>query len=74
MANSQGEFPPNIRVECPNCGYSNPVAFKYAEVNTADYEGVCESDLEAGGLCGSALLVTVTVPENIEPLEDIEEE
>ena len=73
MASHQGDFPVTIRVECPKCGYFNPLALKFAEGNTADYEGVCESELEAGGLCGAVLLVTVTVPEDIEALEDIEE-
>ena len=74
MANNQGEFSPTIRVECPRCGYFGPVALRFAEGNTVDYEGVCESELEAGGLCGAAILVTVTVPEDHEALEDIEEE
>jgi len=74
MANRQGEFSPDIRVECPQCGCFSPVTLRYAEGNTGDYEGVCESELEAGGLCGAALLVTVTVPEDIEALGDTEEE
>ena len=74
MVTQQSEFPPTIRVECPSCGFFNPVALRFAEGNTADYEGVCESELEAGGLCGAALLVTVTVPEDIEALDDAEEE
>ena len=71
MANRQAEFSPNIRVECPRCGFFSPMALRFTEGSTGDYEGVCESELEAGGLCGAALLVTVTVPED---LEDIEEE
>ena len=74
MASRQGKFPPTIRVECPSCGLFSPVALRYAEGGTADYEGVCESELATGGLCGAALLVTVTVPEDIEALEDFEEE
>ena len=74
MANRQGEFPPTIRVECPNCGFFTSVALRYAEGNTADYEGVCKSELAAGGLCGAALLFTVTVAEDIEALEDTEGE
>ena len=74
MVSRQGEFPPSIRVECPRCGFFSAVALRYAEGNTADYEGVCESKLETRGLCGAALLLTVTVPEDLEALEDIEEE
>ena len=32
MASRQGELPPTIRVECPNCGFFNPVALRFAEV------------------------------------------
>jgi len=74
MANRQGEFSAAVRVECPKCDFFGPVALRHAEGNTADYEGVCESKLEAGGLCGAALLLTVTVLEDLEALEEIEEE
>ena len=74
MVRRQGEYPPSIRVECPNCGFFGPVSLRYAEGNTADYEGVCESELQSGGLCGAALLVTLTVPEDIEAFEDTDEE
>ncbi len=73
MASHRSEFPQTVRVECPNCGSFSLVALRHAEGATADYEGVCESELDAGGLCGAALLVSVTVPEDIEALEDIEE-
>ena len=71
MVSRQGELPSSIRVECPNCGFFSPVALSYAEGTTADYEAVCESELGAGGLCGAALLVTVTVPEDLAGMEGI---
>ena len=74
MVSRRRELPSTIRTECPHCGFFSPLALRYAEGTTADYEAVCESELEAGGLCGAALLVTVTEPEDIEVLEDIEEE
>ena len=74
MVRRQGEYPPSIRVECPSCGFFSPVTLRYSEGNTADYEGVCESELQGGGLCGAALLVTLTVPEDIEAFEDTDEE
>jgi hypothetical protein len=40
----------------------------YSEGGTTDYEGLCESELASGGLCGAALLVTVTLGEDIEEL------
>ena len=73
MANRPSDFPSSIRVECPNCGQLGPVAIRYAEGNTAEYEEVCESELEGGRLCGAALMVTVTRTEDIEELEDLEE-
>ncbi len=66
MVDPPREFPSSIRVECPNCGGFSPVALRYVEGGTADYEGVCESELETEGLCGVALLVTVTLPEEEE--------
>jgi len=69
MVRRQNEFPPSIRVQCPNCGFFNPVTLRFSEAGTADYEGVCESELAAGGLCGAALLVTVTLPEEEEEIE-----
>ena len=72
MANRQGEFPPTIQVECPECGFFNTVTLRYAEGSKADYAGVCGSELGAGGFCGASLLDTITVAE--EALEDVEEE
>jgi len=65
----QNEFPPSIRVECPNCGFFSSVTLGFSETGTADYEGVCESELEGGGMCGAALLVTVTLLEAEEGIE-----
>ena len=74
MISHQGEFPSTIRVECPNCGQLGPLALRYAEGSTAEYEGLCESELEGGRLCGAALLVTATRTEDLDALEDLEEE
>ena len=68
MASRKGELPASIRVECPNCGYFSPVSLMFFEGGTGDYEGLCESELEAGGLCGAALLVTITISEDVEEL------
>jgi hypothetical protein len=69
MASHQGELQPTIRVERPKCGYFTAVALRYAEGDTAHYEGLCESELVAGGLCGVALLVTISLPEEIKEEE-----
>ena len=66
MSSYQSEFPSTIQVECANCGHLNPLGLRYVENGVADYEGVCENELEAGGHCGAASLVTVTRPEEIE--------
>ena len=68
MVSSHGELPSSIRVECPSCGFFSPVTLMYSEGGTTDYEGLCESELASGGLCGAALLVTVTLGEDIEEL------
>ena len=69
MVRHQNELPPTIRVECPNCGFFSPVTLRFSEAGTADYEGGCESELAGGGLCGTALLVTVTLPAEEEEIE-----
>ena len=66
MSSNQSEFPSKVRVECLRCGYFNQLGLRYAGDSVADYEGVCENDLEANGTCASALLVTVTLSEEIE--------
>ena len=70
----QSAFPSSIRVECPNCRQLSPVALTYSEGSTAEYESLCEAELEGGGLCGAALMVAATRTEDIEALEDVEEE
>ena len=64
MASRHSELPPSIRVECPNCGFFSPLTLMFFEGGIGDYEGLCESELASGGLCGAALLVTVTLSEN----------
>ncbi len=66
MASRRSELPSSIRVECPSCGYFSPVALMFFEGGTGDYESLCESELKSGGLCGAALLVTVTLSETTE--------
>ena len=66
MGSSQNEFPPSIRVECPNCGFFGPVTLTFAEGGTADYEGLCGSELPSGDVCGASLLVTVTLPDVVD--------
>ena len=69
MVSRQHEFSPSIRVECPSCGFFSPVTLRFSEAGTADYEGICECELEGGGMCGAALLVTVTLSEEAEEIE-----
>ena len=63
MSSSQSDFRSTVRVECGNCGRINRLGLRYVENVVADYEGICENELASGGLCGAALLVTVTLPE-----------
>ena len=65
MSSSQSEFKATVRVECAKCGYNNQLGLRYVEGGVADYEGVCGNELENEGLCGAALLMTVTLPEEI---------
>lgn len=46
------------------------MVLKQAEGDTADYEGAYESAVDAGGACGTALILTVTVREDLEDLEE----
>ena len=73
MASRPNIFPSSIQVECPDCGQLGPVALRHAEGNTAEYEDLCEFELEGGRPCGAALMVTVTRTEDIEELEDLDE-
>ena len=57
-----GEFPSTVRVQCPNCGIFASISLKDTEGDTGDYEGICDADLEGGGLCGASLLLTVSLP------------
>ena len=63
MASRYGELPSAVRVQCPNCGVFAAVSLKYAEGDTGDYEGECDTKLEGGGLCGASLLLTVAIPQ-----------
>ena len=63
MVSPYGELPSTVRVQCPNCGVFAAISLKYTEGDTGDYEGVCDAELEGGGLCGASLLLTVTLPE-----------
>ena len=66
MVSRQGEFPPSIQTECPNCGFFSSVTLGYVDGGTADYEGLCESELPGGGVCGASLLVTVTLADVVD--------
>lgn len=63
MVSRYGELPSTVRVQCPNCGDFAAISLSYTEGDTGDYEGVCDAELEGGGLCGASLLLTVTLPE-----------
>ena len=62
MVSRYGELPSTVRVQCPNCGVFASISLKYTEGDTGDYEGVCDAELEGGGLCGASLLLTVSLP------------
>ncbi len=64
-----GKIPPSIEVKCPNCGLRSAIPLKYVDGATIDYEGMCKVAINApDGLCNTALLITVTLPE--EPVGD----
>ncbi len=65
MVRLAGEMPTTVQIECSGCGHFKSVSLQYSERNTADYEGVCEVELKEGGLCGTSLLLTVTISEQV---------
>ena len=63
-----GEIPPTIQVECPNCGQVSSIPMKYADGATIDYEGTCTGSIRVKGqpsptLCKTAILITYSIPE-----------
>ncbi len=63
-----GEIPPTIQVECPNCGRVSSIPMKYADGATIDYEGTCTGSIRVTGrplptLCKTAILITYSIPE-----------
>lgn len=62
MVSRYGELPSTVRVQCPNCSVFASISLRYTEGDTGDYEGVCDAELEGGGLCGASLLLTVSLP------------
>ena len=65
MVRRTGELPTTVQIQCPGCGHFSSISIQYSEGTTADYEGVCQGKLEGGGLCGTYLLLTVTIPEEV---------
>jgi len=65
MFRRTGELPPTVQIQCPGCGHFSSVSIQYSEGDTADYEGECQGELEGGGLCGTYLLLTVTISEEV---------
>ena len=70
MVRRTGELPTTVQIQCPGCGQFSAISLQYSEGDTADYEGACQGELEGGGLCGTYLLLTVTVPEEVEEDRD----
>lgn len=64
-----GALPSNISLVCPRCDSITNVEFLEMEADTAEYAGVCQGRLE-GELCEAALMLTMTVPEEEEGLEE----
>ena len=62
-------LPSNISLVCPRCDYITNVEFLEMEADTAEYAGVCQGEL-GGELCEAALMLTMTVPEEEEGLEE----
>ena len=65
MVSRSSEISPTLGVECPNCGAQATVALKYTQGETSDYEGLCVEELEGGSPCGTSLLLTVTLSEEV---------
>ena len=61
-----GQIPPTIQVECPNCGLVTSIPMKFSEGATIDYDGMCTGSIRTSGhqtLCKTAILITYTIPE-----------
>ncbi len=63
-----GEIPPTIEVECPNCGRVSSIPMKYTNGATIDYEGMCTGSIRvtarpAPTPCKTTILITCTIPE-----------
>ncbi len=63
MVRRADELPTTVQIQCPGCGQSSSISLQFSEGDTADYEGACQVELEGGGLCGTYLLLTVTIAE-----------
>jgi len=70
MVRRTNELPTNVQIQCPRCSHYNSVSIQFSDEDTADYEGVCQGELEGGNLCGTYLLLTATVPEEVEEDSD----
>ncbi len=66
MISEDGNIPPSIQVECPNCGRVTSVPVKFSDGATIDYEGMCTGSIRAHTqetLCKTSILITYTIPE-----------
>ena len=66
MVRRTDELPPTVQIQCPGFGHFSSISIQYSAEGTADYEGACQRELEGGGLCGTYLLLTVAVSEEVE--------
>ena len=65
MVRRTNELPTNVQIQCPRRGHYSSVSIQFSDEDTADYEGVCQVELEGGSLCGTYLLLTATVSEEV---------
>ena len=62
-----GNIPPAIQVECPNCGRITSIPVKFSDGPTIDYEGICTGTIRAQAReapCKTSILITYTIPED----------
>ena len=69
MVANRRTLPSNISLVCPRCDSITNVEFLEMESDTVEYAGICQGRLE-GELCEAALMLTMTVPEEEEGLEE----
>ena len=69
MIIKSGALPSNTSLVCPRCATIAIVEFLEMESDTAEYAGVCQGRFE-GELCEASFVLTVTLPEEEEGLEE----